>query len=115
MDLISVSALVKEGYSFHFTPKASYLTTPDMKVVTLIEKKGLYLMKWQRTVDPVAEQQRMSRMSAEELAAPVLTHEEEVEVFSEEDDEDGEDDSPISFTDEPEVNDDIDMSEDCCF
>jgi len=117
MDLISVSALVKRGYQFHFTPKASYLTTPDLRVVTLIKKKGLYFMKWKRTVDPVAEQQRMKRMSEElKHAAAVLNDEEQ--LLHEEDDEDGDEDTFIPFTEEEETedcDDVIDMNEDSNF
>jgi hypothetical protein len=76
MDLISVSALVKEGYEFHFTQNASYLTTPDMKVITLIERNGLYFMQWKRTVDPIKEQYSATVLNNEEL------------FINEEDDED---------------------------
>jgi hypothetical protein len=51
-DLIYVSALVAAGYSFHFTPEGSWIVTPEMEILDLVEKSGLYWLKWYKAVDP---------------------------------------------------------------
>jgi len=53
-DLLSVSSLVALGYSFHFTPQVSYIVTPQGDIVDLIVKKGLYWLKWEKPIDPLA-------------------------------------------------------------
>ena len=50
-DLLSVSALVVAGYSFHFTPNGSWIVTPEMEILDLVEKSGLYWLKWHEAVD----------------------------------------------------------------
>jgi hypothetical protein len=50
-DLLSVSALVAAGYSFHFTPNGSWIVTPEMEILDLVEKSGLYWLKWHQAVN----------------------------------------------------------------
>ena len=40
--LLSVSAMVRAGYTFHFSQSGSYMVTPSMDIVDLIERGGLY-------------------------------------------------------------------------
>ena len=52
-DLLSVSALAASGYEFHFTKERAWMVTPEMEVVDLEQKAGLYWLKWKRAVDPL--------------------------------------------------------------
>ena len=52
-DLLSVSAMVALGYEFHFTRKASYIVTPEMDVIDIVERAGLYWLKWRKAIYPV--------------------------------------------------------------
>jgi len=52
-DLLSVSALAAFGYEFHFTKTRAWMVTPEMDVVDLEQKAGLYWLKWKRAVDPL--------------------------------------------------------------
>ena len=45
-DLLSVSALLQQGYEFHFTKEKSWIVTPEMVILDLIEKGGLFRLKW---------------------------------------------------------------------
>ena len=47
-DLLSVSALVLLGYEFHFTVERSYIVTPGGDELDLLQKRGLYWLKWRR-------------------------------------------------------------------
>ena len=51
-DLLSVSAMVALGYQFHFTPTANYIVTPEMDVIDIVERAGLYWLKWKKAVSP---------------------------------------------------------------
>jgi hypothetical protein len=51
-DLLSVSSLVSQGYSFHFTPDRSYVVTPTQEELDLVQKSGLYWLKWHRATNP---------------------------------------------------------------
>ena len=44
-DLLSVSALLQQGYEFHFTKEKSWIVTPEMVILDLIEKGGLFWLK----------------------------------------------------------------------
>ena len=57
-DLLSVSALAKSGYEFHFTKERSYAVTPDQEELELLQRSGLYWLKWRRAVDPFITQGR---------------------------------------------------------
>ena len=50
--LLSVSAMVKLGYDFHFAANRSYIRTPDGDELDLEQRSGLYWLKWRRAVDP---------------------------------------------------------------
>ena len=52
-DLLSVSALVACGYEFHFTKSGAWIVTPEMDIVDLEQRGGLYWLKWTKTVDPL--------------------------------------------------------------
>lgn len=41
-DLLSVSGLVLLGYEFHFTQARSYVVTPELEILDLLQKGGLY-------------------------------------------------------------------------
>ena len=53
-DLLSVSSMVSQGYSFHFTPERSYVVTPAKEELDLVHKSGLYWLKWHRAINPAA-------------------------------------------------------------
>ena len=42
--LLSVSAMVSLGYEFHFVKGGSYIVTPELDVIDMIERNGLYWM-----------------------------------------------------------------------
>ena len=42
-DLLSVSAMLNQGYSFHFTKEKSWILTPEMETLDLIVKGGFFL------------------------------------------------------------------------
>ncbi len=51
-DLLFVSALLlQQGYSFHFTKEKSWILTPEMETLDLIEKGGLFWLRWQKSID----------------------------------------------------------------
>ena len=52
--LLSVSAMVRAGYTFHFSQSGSYMVTPSMDIVDLIERGGLYWLKFRRAIVPAA-------------------------------------------------------------
>ena len=51
---------MKLEYEFHFTQSRSYIVTPELETLDLLQKSGLYWLKWNRAIDPVAELQRSS-------------------------------------------------------
>ena len=51
-DLLSVSALVALGYEFHFTAARSWVVTPELEILDLLEKGGLFWLKWIQANDP---------------------------------------------------------------
>ena len=52
--LLSVSAMVRAGYTFQFSQSGSYMVTPSMDIVDLIERGGLFWLKFKRAVVPAA-------------------------------------------------------------
>jgi hypothetical protein len=50
-NLLSVSALVRQGFSFHFTPSKAWMETPQHKIVNLVEKSGLFWLRWSSASD----------------------------------------------------------------
>ena len=54
-DLLSVSALVAAGYEFHFTKKGAWIVTPEMEILDLVEKSGLYWLRWREAKDPAKQ------------------------------------------------------------
>jgi len=62
-DLLSVSGMVRLGYSFHFTPERSYVVTPELEILELLEKSGLYWLKWHRAVDPASAREQKHTMT----------------------------------------------------
>ena len=52
--LLSVSAMVRAGYIFHFSQSGSYMVTPSMDIVDLIERGGQYWLKFRRAIVPAA-------------------------------------------------------------
>lgn len=53
-DLLSVSAMVTLGYEFHFTKKGSWIVTPEMDIIDIVERAGLYWLKWKKAITPVS-------------------------------------------------------------
>ena len=51
-DLLSVSAMVTLGYEFHFTRAASWIVTPELDVLDIVERAGLYWLKWKKAITP---------------------------------------------------------------
>ena len=51
-DLLSVSAMVTLGYEFHFTRKSSWIVTPELDVIDVVERAGLYWLKWRKAITP---------------------------------------------------------------
>ena len=49
-DLLSVSSLVRLGYEFHFIQGGSHMKTPNGELVELVERSGLYWLRWRRGV-----------------------------------------------------------------
>lgn len=45
-NLLSVSNMTKMSYEFHFTKARSWIVTPDLDVIELEEKNGLYWITW---------------------------------------------------------------------
>ena len=54
-DLLSVSGLVACGYEFHFAKAGAWIVTPEMEVIDLEQRAGLYWLKWIKTVDPLSK------------------------------------------------------------
>ena len=50
-DLLSVSALVDQGYEFHFVNERSYVVTPAKEELEHVRKSGLYWLKWAKAID----------------------------------------------------------------
>ena len=48
-NLLSVSALRARGYIIHFGPEEAYIKTPKGVIVDLVEKRGLFWLRWTRT------------------------------------------------------------------
>ena len=57
--LMSVSAMVLQGYSFHFAGERSYVVTPGGDELDLLQRSGMYWLKWRRAISPMSE--RLSR------------------------------------------------------
>ena len=64
-DLLSVSAMLQQGYSFHFTKEKSWILTPEMETLDLIEKGGLFWLKWQKAMDPSTQHADYEKYCAE--------------------------------------------------
>ena len=64
-DLLSVSALLQQVYSFHFTKEKSWILTPEMETLDLIEKGGLLWLKWQKAMDPSTQHADYEKYCAE--------------------------------------------------
>ena len=54
--LLSVSAMVRAGYTFQFSQSGSYMVTPSMDIVDLIQRGGLF---WQNFEEPSYPQPTM--------------------------------------------------------
>ena len=54
MDLLSVSALIANGFEFHFTKAKSWIVTPELDILDLVERSGLFWLKWLKAKDPMA-------------------------------------------------------------
>ena len=50
--LLSVSCLVKIGFEFHFTKKKSWIVTPDLEIINLEQRGGLYWLRYKHLVGP---------------------------------------------------------------
>ena len=50
--LLSVSCLVKIGFEFHFTKKKSWIVTPDLEIINLEQRGGLYWLRYKQLVEP---------------------------------------------------------------
>ena len=46
--------MVRAGYTFQFSQSGSYMVTPSMDIVDLIERGGLFWLKFKRAVVPAA-------------------------------------------------------------
>ena len=60
-NLLSVSAMVALGYEFHFTPKGACVITPELEVIDVVAKGGLYWLKWAIATDPLAPQSKAAQ------------------------------------------------------
>lgn len=64
LELISVSKMRSLGYGFHFPPEGmAYMTTPTMRTVIMIERNGLFMVKWKRAVDPADMKKHRSMLA----------------------------------------------------
>ena len=50
-NLLSVSALLKHKYGFHFTPERVWMVTPQKTIVDLVEKSGLFWLGLNTVID----------------------------------------------------------------
>ena len=46
--------MVALGYGFHFTARGSWIVTPDLEILDIVEKGGLYWLKWAKAVNPLS-------------------------------------------------------------
>ena len=46
--------MVRAGYTFQFSQSGSYMVTPSMDIVDLIERGGLYWLRFRRAIVPAA-------------------------------------------------------------
>jgi len=67
-DLLSVSALLQQGYEFQFTKDKSWIVTPEMMILDLIEKGGLFWLKWQKVIDPLTKRADYEKYCADVAA-----------------------------------------------
>jgi hypothetical protein len=51
-DLLSVSALAQLGYKFHFDLERSFIVTPEGDELDLLQRAGLYWLRWRRALNP---------------------------------------------------------------
>ena len=72
-DLLSVSAILQQGYSFHFTKEKSWILTPEMEALDLIEKGGLFWLKWQKSIDPSTQHADYEKYCADVVAQAATT------------------------------------------
>ena len=72
-DLLSVSAMLQQGYSFHFTKEKSWILTPEMEALDLIERGGLFWLKWQKSIDPSTQHADYEKYCADVAAKAVTT------------------------------------------
>jgi hypothetical protein len=72
-DLLSVSALLQQGYEFHFTKEKSWILTPEMETLDLIEKGGLFWLKWQKAIDPLTQHADYEKYCADVAAKAAAT------------------------------------------
>jgi hypothetical protein len=72
-DLLSVSAMLQQGYSFHFTKEKSWILTPEMEALDLIEKGGLFWLKWQKSIDPSTQHADYEKYCADVTAKAAVT------------------------------------------
>ena len=47
--LLSVSTMIAIGYEFHFTKERSFIVTPSGEELDLIQKAGLFWLRWRRS------------------------------------------------------------------
>ena len=64
-DLLSVSGLVACGYEFHFTKAGAWIVTPEMEIIDLEQRAGLYWLKWIKTVDPLSKAKSPAAQTAD--------------------------------------------------
>ena len=83
VELLSVSSLLKEGYEFHFTPRGSWIVTPDMEALDLVERGGLFWLEWRR-VNPSDMRPEMSHAKMESVTERRRKLERELYVDGEE-------------------------------
>ena len=60
-ELLSVSGMVALGYEFHFTPKGAWVVTPELEVIDVVTKGGLYWLRWAIATDPLAPLRKVAQ------------------------------------------------------
>jgi len=72
-DLLPVNAILQQGYSSHFTKEKSWILTPEMETLDLIEKGGLFWLKWQKSIDPSTQHADYEKYCADVAAKAAAT------------------------------------------
>ena len=63
-DLLSVSGLVALGYEFHFTHSRAFMVTPEGFTIDLVQKAGLYWLRWRKAIDTAPPEQHSTSNAA---------------------------------------------------